>query len=113
MVNRINVAGKFACFSDHWSPKVIADLNDSHVLLAKVQGGFVTLGPGEMGVITKGVEHRPVARKVVHLMLIEPQAAKHTGTVESERTVHRSDQIWTARGGGTSTTTSGSSGWST
>ena len=120
MVNRINVAEKFACFSDHWSPKIIADLNDSHVLLAKVQGEFVwhqhtgedelffvtqghltielrdgqvTLGPGEMVVIPKGVEHRPVAREEVHLMLIEPKATKHTGNVESDRTVHRYDRI--------------------
>ncbi len=120
MVTRINVADKFACFSDHWSPKIVADLNDSHVLLAKVQGEFVwhqhaeedelflvtrghltielrdgqvTLGPGEMVVIPKGVEHRPVAREEVHLMLIEPKATKHTGDVESDRTVKQYDRL--------------------
>lgn len=120
MVTKINLAEKYACFADHWSPKVVADLNDSHVLLAKVQGEFVwhqhagedelfivtqgrltielrdgevTLGPGEMVVIPRGVEHRPVAREEVHLMLIEPKVTRHTGDVESARTVHQYARI--------------------
>lgn len=115
MVTKINLAEKFARFTDQWSPKIIADLNDSHVKLAKVQGEFVwhqhaaedelfiviqgeltielrdgavTLGPGELVVIPRGVEHRPVARDEVHLMLIEPKAIRHTGDVVTERTVH-------------------------
>jgi mannose-6-phosphate isomerase-like protein (cupin superfamily) len=114
VVTKINLAEKLALFSDQWSPKIIADLNDSHVKLAKVQGEFVwhqhaeedelfivlrgeltielrdgeiTLGPGELVVIPKGVEHRPVARDEVHLMLIEPKATRHTGDVVTERTV--------------------------
>ncbi len=98
----------------------MADLNDSHVKLAKVQGEFVwhqhadedelfivvrgeltielrdgqvTLGPGEMIVIPKGVEHRPVALEEVHLMLIEPKAIRHTGDVVTERTVHQHARI--------------------
>ena len=120
MVSKINLAEKFARFTDHWSPKIIADLNDCHVKLAKVQGEFVwhdhagedelfivisgeltielrdgavTLGPGELVVIPKGVEHRPVARGEVQLMLIEPKATRHTGTVESEMTVHELARI--------------------
>lgn len=120
MVTKINLAEKFDRFADHWSPKVVADLNDSHVLLAKVQGEFVwhqhaeedelfivvrgeltielrdgkmTLGPGEMAVIPKGVEHRPVARNEVHVMLIEPKATRHTGDVVSERTVQEYARI--------------------
>jgi mannose-6-phosphate isomerase-like protein (cupin superfamily) len=115
MLTPINLTEKFGLFADQWSPKIVADLNDSHVKLAKVQGEFiwhqhahedelfivvkgeliielrdgaVTLGPGELVVIPKGVEHRPVAREEVHLMLIEPKATKHTGDVENERTVH-------------------------
>jgi mannose-6-phosphate isomerase-like protein (cupin superfamily) len=115
MLTKINLAEKFGRFTDQWSPKIIADLNDSHVKLAKVQGEFVwhqhadedelfiviqgeltielrdgavTLGPGELVVIPKGVEHRPVAREEVRLMLIEPKAIRHTGDVESELTVH-------------------------
>jgi mannose-6-phosphate isomerase-like protein (cupin superfamily) len=114
VVTKINLAEKFARFSDQWSPKIVADLNDSQVKLAKVQGEFVwhdhaeedelflvvkgeltielrdgqvTLGPGELVVIPKGVEHRPLAREEVHLILIEPKGIKHTGDIISERTV--------------------------
>lgn len=92
MVTKINLSEMFSRFSDQWSPKIVADLNDSHVKLAKVQGEFVwhqhagedelfiviqgeliielrdgqvTLGAGELVVIPKGVEHRPVAREEV------------------------------------------------
>ena len=120
MVTKINLAEKFDRFTDQWSPKIVADLNDSHVKLAKVQGEFVwhrheeedelfivvrgeltielrdgqlTLGAGEMVVIPKGVEHRPVAKEEVHLMLIEPKGTKHTGDVVSELTVHEYARI--------------------
>ncbi|HWA59592.1 MAG TPA: cupin domain-containing protein [Gemmatimonadales bacterium] len=114
MFGVINLAEKFSRFHDQWSPKIIAELNDSHVKLAKVQGEFVwhqhehedelflilsgvltiefrdrtlTLAPGEMVVIPKGVEHRPVAPEEVHIMLIEPKGIHHTGGVEDPRTV--------------------------
>lgn len=120
MVTKINLAEKLGRFDDLWSPKIVADLNDSHVKLAKVQGefvwhqhaeedelfivlrgelaielrdGVVTLGPGELVVIPKGVEHRPVAREEVHLMLIEPKAIRHTGDVVSDLTVHEFARI--------------------
>ena len=120
MVTAINLAEKFGLFSDRWSPKIIADLNDCHVKLARVQGEFIwhqhaeedelfivlqgrltielrdgaiTLGPGELAVIPKGVEHRPVAPEEVQLMLIEPKATRHTGNVESELTVHEYARI--------------------
>lgn len=120
MIATINLAEKFGSFTDLWSPKIIADLNDSHVKLAKVQGEFVwhhhaeedelflvvrgeltielrdeaiTVHPGELVVIPKGVEHRPVAREVVELILIEPKATKHTGNVVTARTVHVLDRI--------------------
>lgn len=120
MVTKINLAEKFNRFTDQWSPKIVADLNDSHVKLAKVRGEFVwhqhaeedelfiviegeltielrdgqiTLGPGELVVIPKGVEHRPVAREEVQLMLIEPKAIRHTGDVITDRTVHEYARI--------------------
>lgn len=120
MVTKINLAEKFDRFTDQWSPKIVADLNDSHVKLAKVQGEFVwhqhaeedelfivvrgeltielrdgqvTLAPGEMVVIPKGIEHRPMARDEVHLMLIEPKAIRHTGDLVNERTVHEYARI--------------------
>ncbi len=120
MVTKINLTEKLGRFADQWSPKIVTELNDNHVLLAKVKGEFVwhqhvsedelfivlkgrltielhdgsvTLGPGEMVVIPKGVEHRPVAREEVHLMLVEPKVTKHTGNVETERTVHEYARI--------------------
>jgi mannose-6-phosphate isomerase-like protein (cupin superfamily) len=120
MLAKVNLVEKFGCFSDQWSPKIIADLNDSHVKLAKVQGEFVwhqhaeedelfivvrgeltielrdgqvSLGPGELVVVPKGVEHRPVAREEVHLMLIEPRGTRHTGDVITDRTVQTYERI--------------------
>ena len=120
MVTKINLADKLGRFTDHWSPKIVADLNDNHVKLVKVQGEFVwhqhadedelflvlqgeltielrdgqvTLGPGELVVIPKGIEHRPVARDEVHLMLIEPQTIRHTGDVVTDRTVYEYARI--------------------
>jgi mannose-6-phosphate isomerase-like protein (cupin superfamily) len=120
VVTKINLSEKLALFSDHWSPKIVADLNDSHVKLAKVQGEFVwhshadedelflilhgtltielrdgavTLGPGEMVVVPKGVEHRPVAAEEVHLLLVEPKQIKHTGDVVSDLTVREYARI--------------------
>ncbi|HEX6668515.1 MAG TPA: cupin domain-containing protein [Gemmatimonadales bacterium] len=120
MVTSIDLAEKLTRFDDLWNPRIVADLNDSHVKLAKVLGEFVwhqhaeedelflvlrgtltielrdgavTLGPGQMAVIPKGVEHRPVATEEVHLMLIEPKGIRHTGDVESELTVHEYTRI--------------------
>jgi mannose-6-phosphate isomerase-like protein (cupin superfamily) len=120
VVTKINLVEKLTRFDDRWNPRIIADLNDSDVKLVKVQGEFVwhhhadedelffvlrgtltvelrdgavTLGPGEMVVIPKGVEHRPVAAEEVHLMLIEPKSTRHTGDVESELTVHEYSRI--------------------
>jgi mannose-6-phosphate isomerase-like protein (cupin superfamily) len=120
MVSKINLVDKFSCFTDQWSPKIVADLNDSHVKLAKVQGEFVwhahaeedelfmvmkgeltielrdgriMLGPGELVVIPRGVEHRPVAVEEVHLLLVEPKGIRHTGDVITARTVHEYARI--------------------
>ena len=120
MVTKISLADKLGRFHDHWSPKVVGELNDNNIMLVKVQGEFVwhhhadedelfmvlkgqrtielrdgqvTLGPGELVVIPRGVEHRPVAPEEVHLMLIEPKVTRHTGNVESDRTVHVYDRI--------------------
>jgi mannose-6-phosphate isomerase-like protein (cupin superfamily) len=106
MNQKINLAEKLAGFSDHWSPRTVAQLNDYDVMVVKVQGEFVwhkhddtddfflilkghldiqmrdrtvTLGPGEMFVVPRGVEHRPVARDEVHMLLIEPTGTPNTG----------------------------------
>ncbi len=106
MNTKINLAEKLATFADHWSPRTVAQLNDSDVMVVKVLGEFVwhkhdetddfflvlkgtldielrdrtvTLSPGEMFVVPKGIEHRPVAREEVHLLLIEPTGTPNTG----------------------------------
>ena len=102
----MNLAEKLSTFSDHWHPRIITLYNDNDVMVVKVLGEFtwhkhddtddfflvlkgsldiqlrdrtVTLGPGELFVVPKGVEHRPVAREEVHLLLIEPRGTPNTG----------------------------------
>lgn len=106
MDGKINLAEKLASFAQHWSPRTVTRFNDWDVMVVKVLGEFVwhkhddtddfflvlkgtldielrdrivTLGPGEMYVVPKGVEHRPVAREEVHLLLIEPTGTPNTG----------------------------------
>lgn len=114
-MNVINLEQKFARFTDHWHPHVVADLNDQHIKLAKVEGEFIwhnhaeedelfvvvkgqlhidfhdrteTINPGEILVVPRGVEHRPHSTEETWIMLVEPQATRHTGTVEHELTRH-------------------------
>lgn len=102
----INFNDKFSRFSEHWSPRVIAEMNDYQFKLVRVQGEFVwhhhadtdevfividgqltlrfrdgevVLRPGEMYVVPKGVEHQPVAEQECKLMLIEPRGVVNTG----------------------------------
>jgi len=106
MTDKINLAEKLTQFSEHWSPRTVAQLNDYDVMVVKVKGEFVwhkhdetddfflvikgvldirmrertvTLGPGEMFIVPKGVEHCPLAREEVHLLLIEPTGTPNTG----------------------------------
>ena len=106
MGDAINLADKLATFSDTFSPRTVAQLNDFDVMVVKVKGAFVwhkhdetddfflvlkgkldiqlrdrtvTLGPGELFIVPKGVEHCPVAREEVHLLLIEPTGTPNTG----------------------------------
>lgn len=110
----INLKNKLESFSEHWQPKVIAELNGQHVRLAKFQGTFEwhhhdhedelfyviagqfemrfrdrceTVNEGEMIVVPRGVEHCPHAEEEVHVMHFEPATTLNTGNVQSERTV--------------------------
>jgi mannose-6-phosphate isomerase-like protein (cupin superfamily) len=112
-MERINLAEKFAQFTTHWDPKIVADLNGQQVKLAKFQGAFdwhhhdhedelfwvvqgsfvmefrdrnVELHEGEILVVPRGVEHRPVAEHEVHVVLFEPASTLNTGNVVSEKT---------------------------
>lgn len=116
----INVKEKFGMFSDHWSPRIIGQLNGQDVKIAKVQGEFIwhnhkdedelfyiikgslkidfedgmrTLNEGDMIIIPKGVEHKPIAEEEVWIMLFEPQTTKHTGEVRHELTVDNYKKI--------------------
>ena len=109
----INLQEKFSKFSEHWSPKIVAQMNDYHFKLAKVQGEFVwhdhpetdevflvvkgqlaihfrdgkiVLNEGEMYVVPKGVEHKPVAEEECHILLVEPVGTVNTGNVLDEKT---------------------------
>jgi len=120
MVQVVSLAGKLAQFDEQWSPKIVAEMNGSHVKVAKVQGEFVwhshadedelflvvrgrlrielrdgavTLGPGELVVIPKGVEHRPVAEEEVHVVLVEPAGILHAGGVPDPRAVSDYERI--------------------
>jgi mannose-6-phosphate isomerase-like protein (cupin superfamily) len=102
----VNLAEKLASFDERWEPRIVAGYNGNDVMVVKVDGAFVwhahpetddfflvlkgvvdiemrdrtvTLGPGELFVVPRGVEHRPVARGEVHLLLIEPEGTPNTG----------------------------------
>ena len=111
----VNLADTLARFADYWSPKVIGEIGDMHVKLVKLRGEFVwhhheredelflvlhgrlrmqlragdrELGPGELIVVPRGVEHCPLAlTEEVHVLLLEPMSTLNTGNVVSERTV--------------------------
>ena len=113
-MDKINLAHKFSMFDTPWQPKIIAELNDSYIKLAKLKGEFIWhhhdqedelfvvikghltiklqtgdihLNPGELVVIPKGVEHLPIAQEEVQVMLIEPKTTLNTGNIQNERTV--------------------------
>lgn len=113
---KVNLAEALARIDERWSPRIVAELNGQHVRLARLEGEFVwhhhaaedelflvlagtldlefrdrtvTLGPGELIVVPRGVEHRPVARGEVHVLLFEPAGTLNTGNVRDARTVDR------------------------
>ena len=115
-MEKINLAEKFGRFSDFWSPKIAAELNDSYLKLAKFKGSFVwhrhekedelflvvkgslliklrdgeiALRPGEFTVIPRGIEHLPIANDEAHVVLIEPKSTLNTGDQKNDRTVEK------------------------
>ena len=108
MTDSIDLAEKLATFSEYSSPRTVTQFNDCDVMVVKVKGEFVwhkhddtddfflvlkgvldielrdrtvTLSAGQMYVVPRGVEHRPVAREEVHLLLMEPTGTPNTGDV--------------------------------
>ncbi len=120
-IAKVNLQAAFSSFSDHWSPKIVGDINDAQVKLAKFEGQFhwhhhdaedelflviagrlrmgfrdrqVDLQAGEFIIVPKGVEHRPEALDgECHILLLEPRTTLNTGNVENERTVRELDRI--------------------
>ena len=119
-MDKVNISEKFALFSEHWSPKIVAELNGQQIKLAKLKGEFVWhqhededemflvikgrfcmnfrdrqvwVEEGEFIVVPRGVEHNPVAEEEVHVMLFEPVETLHTGNVQDEKTVTEYDRI--------------------
>ena len=117
---KVNLAEKLSLFDEHWSPKIVGELNGQHVKLVKILGEFVWhhhddedelffvvwgrfrmefrdgeewLETGEMIVVPRGVEHRPVAEEEAHVLLFEPASTVNTGGVESRLTVRELDRI--------------------
>ena len=109
-MTQINLAEKLATFAEHWQPRTVAEFNGNDVMVVKAKGEFVwhkhddtddfflvlkgnlvielrdrrvSLGPGELFIVPKGVEHRPVATEEVHVLLIEPRGTPNTGNTST------------------------------
>ncbi|HEX6085020.1 MAG TPA: cupin domain-containing protein [Thermoanaerobaculia bacterium] len=112
-MKKINLAEKFATFSEHWQPRIVGELNGQHVKIVRLLGEFVwhhhdhedemflvvegklaiefrdrvvELSAGEFCIVPRGVEHRPVAAEEVKVLLFEPASTLNTGNVQNERT---------------------------
>jgi mannose-6-phosphate isomerase-like protein (cupin superfamily) len=120
-LEKVNLVEKFSLFQDHWSPKIVGELNGQAVKLVKFQGAFVWhhhddedelflvikgrmriefqeqhhvwLEAGEFLIVPRGVEHRPVADDEVEVMLFEPAATLNTGNTENDFTVADLDRL--------------------
>ncbi len=115
----IDVKEKLTQFSEYWSPRIVAQMNDYHFKIAKIQGEFVwhdhpetdevfiilkgqlqiqfrdgsvTLKEGDMFVVPRGVEHKPVAEHECHIMLVEPAGTVNTGDVVNDKTAP--NDVW-------------------
>ena len=114
-MEKINIQVKFTLFNDYWSPKIVADLNDSHIKFVKLKGEFVwhhhehedelflivkgkltikfrdkdrVINEGELIVIPKGIEHKPVCEEEVQVILIEPKTTLNTGNITDDVNTH-------------------------
>ena len=119
-MEKVNLAEKFELFREHWSPKIVGEVNDCYLKVVKFKGEFVwhhhdvedemfmvikgrfvmklkdkdvQLEQGEFIVIPRGVEHMPVADEEVEVLLIEPKTTLNTGNVTNERTLEVLQEI--------------------
>jgi len=114
-MKKINFADSFQKINTHWDPHIVGNINDSAIKIAKIKGEFdwhqhihedeafivmkgslslqlhdqtIELSEGEMFIVPKGTQHRPVAQEECWIMLIEPKSTLNTGDVETEKTKH-------------------------
>ena len=119
-MEKVNLEEKLRLVTEHWSPRIVAELNGQHVKLVKFKGEFVwhhhdaedelflvvkgsfrmefkdrvvPLAKGELVVVPRGVEHRPVADEEVKVLLFEPAGTLNTGNVVNERTVAAPERL--------------------
>ena len=119
-MEKVNLAEKLSRFAEHWSPKIVGELNGQMVKLVKFNGPFVwhhhdhedelfyvvkgsfdmefedktvTINEGEFIILPRGVEHRPNAKKECEVLLFEPATTLNTGNVENERTVRELESL--------------------
>jgi len=119
-MKKVNLEQKFSLFNEHWSPKIVGELNNQQIKLVKFLGNFVwhkhdeedelffvvkgtfvmelrdkniELREGEFLIVPRGVEHRPVADEEVWVMLFEPASTLNTGNVQNERTKAELEKI--------------------
>ena len=119
-MEKVNLREKLSLFSEHWSPRIVGELNGQQVKLAKLQGPFtwhhhenedelflvvkgrfrmelrdrnIDLEEGEFFIVPRGVEHRPVADEEAHVLLFEPATTLNTGNVRNERTVPELERL--------------------
>ena len=117
---KVNLADKFDLFTEHWTPKIVGTVDDYDIKIVKVEGEFiwhahadeeelflvldgtltidfrdgaVTLTPGELIVIPKGVEHKPSATQECRMLVMESKSVINTGDIEDDLTVHKPDRI--------------------
>jgi mannose-6-phosphate isomerase-like protein (cupin superfamily) len=119
-VEKVNIHQKLSLFTDHWSPKIVGELNGQHVKLAKLKGEFIwhkhdhedelfyvikgsfkmeyrdrtiEVNENEFLIVPKGVEHRPVAETEVSIMLFEPASTLNTGDIQHALTRKELDKL--------------------
>jgi len=119
-MDKINLQEKFALFTEHWQPKLVGQLNDYEIRIAKIQGDFiwhshadtaeffmvikgrmqmslrektVDLEAGDIFVVPQGIEHKPFAESECHIMMLELAGTSNTGSIENNRTVTKLERI--------------------
>jgi mannose-6-phosphate isomerase-like protein (cupin superfamily) len=120
MNDKVNLAEKLQQFMEHWSPRIVGELNGQHVKVAKLEGEFmwhhhqnedelflvlhghlsihledrvVELDEGEFFIVPRGVEHMPVAEQEAHVLLLEPTSTLNTGSVRNDRTIDTPERL--------------------